>query len=243
MKAGIFGKFLLRNTFFLADRSEVLSEQRQNIGHANPRAFSDSRIKVVDVNLGNAYYRRGDLGKAILNYERAGRLAPRDGDIQANLTYAYEKSLDQYEVEANSPLEQWTQAASSKLTLNEMSVLALVIFWVLIILFILYRHSRSSGFKKGLRYALVFTLFIFAISVITLGGRIYTESTSPDAIVTVENVDVISNPGDGGVTQFTLHSGAHVVLLETRGQWVLLSLPGDQFQGWVPVESVEGIGF
>ena len=202
--------------------------------------FKDSSLFY---NLGNAYYRRGDLGKAILNYERAARLAPRDGDIQANLTYANNQSLDQYEFEANSPLEQWTQAASSKLTLNEISVLALVIFWVLIILFILYRHSRSSGFKKGLRYALVFTLFIFAISVITLGGRIYTESTSPDAIVTVESVDVISNPGDGGVTQFTLHSGAHVVLLETRGQWVLLSLPGDQFQGWVPVESVEGIGF
>ena len=104
-------------------------------------------------NLGNAYYRRGDLGKAILNYERAARLAPRDGDIQANLTYANNQSLDQYEFEANSPLEQWTQAASSKLTLNEMSVLALVIFWVLIILFILYRHSRNLDLVTAIENA------------------------------------------------------------------------------------------
>jgi len=194
-------------------------------------------------NLGNAQYRRGDLGKAILNYERASRIAPRDSDIQANLVYARQQALDQYEIEANSPLTQWTQATSSKLTLDEMSIFALVSFWVLAVLFILYRHSREGQWQKGLRFAMLLTLLIFALSTFTLGGRIYAESTSPAAIVTVESVDVVSNPGEGGVSQFTLHSGAQVILLETRGQWSHLSLPGDQFQGWVPVETVEGIGF
>lgn len=194
-------------------------------------------------NLGNAHYRRDELGKAILNYERAALLAPRDGDIQANLAYAREQAHDQYETEANSPLEQWTQAASSKLTLNEMSILALVSFWLLALLFILYRHSRNPGLQKGLRYIFVFTLVIFALSTFTLGSRVYAESSNPAAIVTVESVDVVSNPGEGGVTQFTLHSGAQVILLETRGQWVWLSLPGDQFQGWVPIEAVEAVNF
>lgn len=216
------------------------SEAAQTYQQLVDQDYADSALFY---NLGNAYYRRGDLGKAILNYERAARLAPRDGDIQANLAYAYGQALDQHEIEANSPLEQWTQAASSKLTLNEMSVLALVFFWALAILFILYRHSRSSGLQKGLRYALVFALLVFGISAFTLGGRIYAESANPPAIVTVESVNVISNPGDSGVTQFTLHSGAQVILLETRGQWARLTLPGDQFQGWVPVETVEGIGF
>ena len=194
-------------------------------------------------NLGNAHYRRGDLGKAILNYERAALLAPRDGDIQANLTYAFGQTIDQYEAVANSPLAQWTQAISSKLTLNEMSKLALVSFWVLALLFILYRHIRNPGLQKGLRYALVFTLLIFVLSAVTLGGRIYSESSNPTAIVTVESVEVVSNPGEGGVAQFTLHSGAQVILLETRGQWAQLALPGDQFQGWVPVEAVEEVSF
>jgi len=194
-------------------------------------------------NLGNAHYRRGDLGKAILNYERAVLLAPRDSDIQTNLFYVRGQALDQYEAEANSPLEQWTQATSSKLTLNEMSILALVSFWMLALSFILYRHSRNPGLQKGLRYILVFTLVIFTLSTFTLGSRVYAESSHPTAIVTVESVDVVSNPGGSGVTQFTLHNGAQVILLETRGQWARLSLPGDHFQGWVPLEAVEAVSF
>jgi tetratricopeptide (TPR) repeat protein len=194
-------------------------------------------------NLGNAHYRRGDLGKAILNYERAARLAPRDGDIQANLTYARSQAIDQYATEADSPLVQWTQAASSKLTLNEMSILTLVLFWVLTGLFILYWHTTDPGQQKALRYALVITLLVFALSAFTLGERVYTERTNPSAVVTVESVDVVSNPGEGSITQVTLHSGAPVILLEIRGQWERLSLPGDQFQGWVPVGTVEKVDF
>ncbi len=39
-------------------------------------------------NLGNSYYRKGELGKAILNYERAKRLLPRDSDLNFNYHYA-----------------------------------------------------------------------------------------------------------------------------------------------------------
>ena len=36
-------------------------------------------------NLGNAYFQQGDLGRAVLNLERAAQLNPRDADIQINL--------------------------------------------------------------------------------------------------------------------------------------------------------------
>ena len=43
-------------------------------------------------NLGNAYYRDGQFGAAILNFERAQVLAPRDNSIAANLRLAREKA-------------------------------------------------------------------------------------------------------------------------------------------------------
>ena len=39
-------------------------------------------------NLGNAYYKAGDVNNAILNYERAKILAPHDKDIDFNLQIA-----------------------------------------------------------------------------------------------------------------------------------------------------------
>ena len=45
----------------------------------------------VYYNLGNAWFRQGKLGLAVLNYERARRLAPRDPDILANLKFAQQR--------------------------------------------------------------------------------------------------------------------------------------------------------
>src|SRR5439155_26228316 len=45
----------------------------------------------VYFNLGNACFRQDKLGWAVLNYERARRLEPRDPDILANLKFAAQR--------------------------------------------------------------------------------------------------------------------------------------------------------
>ena len=45
-------------------------------------------------NLGNAYLRSGQLGRAILNYKRAQILIPRDADLNFNLRYALDQAQD-----------------------------------------------------------------------------------------------------------------------------------------------------
>ena len=54
-------------------------------------------------------------------------------------------------------------------------------------------------------------------------------------------MNVTSGPGEQYVTEFTLHSGAEVRLIERRDYWVRLALPGGQLQGWVPAEAVEAV--
>jgi tetratricopeptide (TPR) repeat protein len=51
----------------------------------------------VYYNLGNAYFKQDKLGPAILNYERAQRLMPRDEDIKVNLAYARSQIVDKVE--------------------------------------------------------------------------------------------------------------------------------------------------
>src|SRR5579859_4188461 len=48
----------------------------------------------VYYNLGNCYYKTNEIGKAILNYEKAKRLSPGDADIQFNLQLANQKTTD-----------------------------------------------------------------------------------------------------------------------------------------------------
>ena len=46
-------------------------------------------------NLGNAYYRMGNLGKAIVNYERSLRLDPTNQDARENLAFVNARITDQ----------------------------------------------------------------------------------------------------------------------------------------------------
>ena len=56
-------------------------------------------------NLGNCYYQKGNLAKAMVCYERALRLSPRDSDILENLNLVRRKLFLPEVYQTNTPLE------------------------------------------------------------------------------------------------------------------------------------------
>ncbi len=190
-------------------------------------------------NLGNAYYKSGDLGRAILNYRRALYLDPRDSDIYQNLTIARLQTLDRLDNSAGSSLTNLVQAAEEWFTLTEAAVLALLL-WLststLLTVAILSRRIR----KYALWAAAVPGLFLVA-GLLSMANRSYTTSNAPPAVVVAPEVDVTSGPGSSTdyVVEFTLHTGAEVRLTDSRPNWRQISLPGENFKGWVPADTVE----
>jgi tetratricopeptide (TPR) repeat protein len=187
-------------------------------------------------NLGNAYFKQGEVGRAILNYRRAQRLTPRDADVAANLAFARAQTIDQLETEGG--LTNLVQAAEEWLTLNEALVLALAL-WVLICYFavlaiLMPRLRRIFGGVMA-----VLALFLM-VGLISIANRLYTEWRYPPAVVVAQEVDITSGPGDSDqyLVEFNLHAGAEVRLLESRPGWQRITLPGN-LQGWVPAEAVE----
>jgi len=51
----------------------------------------------VYFNLGNAYFKTGDISSALLNYEKAHKLAPGDEDVNFNIYFANSKTSDKVE--------------------------------------------------------------------------------------------------------------------------------------------------
>ncbi|MHC4312465.1 MAG: tetratricopeptide repeat protein [Planctomycetota bacterium] len=60
------------------------------------RIINEGRIKNAKLyyNLANAYFLKGDIGNAILNYRRAEKLDDSDANIQKNLTFARGRRID-----------------------------------------------------------------------------------------------------------------------------------------------------
>jgi hypothetical protein len=194
-------------------------------------------------NLGNAYYKQGDPGRAIINYRRAQQPAPRDPDIQANLALARAQTVDRVEASDDGGLfSQLGEAMQSRFTLDELAMAALAV-WVLFVFLLILRSTARSGsrWRKGLQYGLVAVTVVLVVSVLALGGLLYVGSGESAGVIVAPVVDVTSGPGAQYVTTFSLHNGAEVNLLETRGSWVRLALPGGELEGWVPRSAVEAV--
>src|SRR6266849_10108399 len=80
----------------------------------------------VFYDLGNAYFRAGDFGRAILNYERALALDRHHPEATANLQISRDEARA-LELQP-SRLERYLQLASA----NQYSVVAVVAFWLMI---------------------------------------------------------------------------------------------------------------
>lgn len=195
----------------------------------------------VYYNLGNAYLRLGNVGQAIVNYQRAARLDPRDPDIQANLAAARAQAIDQFPAETGSPLDNFAIAASRVASINEMALLALGLWFGFGLLWFIYRQSRHGRKRDMLQFGVSLAGLLVVLAVSALGSRLVVENGRQPGVIVADTVSVSAEPSANMNTDFDLHNGAEVTISQRRGSWVQVSLPGGQVNGWVPVEAIEPI--
>lgn len=192
-------------------------------------------------NLGNAYYAQGDLGRAILNYQRASRLNPRDPQIRENLALARTQSVNEAAVASSNPIQSLADFSSSWFTLNETALLTLGLWFLLGFLFIAFRRIQPGKMRSFTQFGLILTALIFLMMGISLGTRLYTEQIRPEAVIIADQVTINSSPGDEFTTDFSLSSGAEVEVLDVQGSWAHLALPNDILDGWIPLSTMETV--
>lgn len=197
------------------------------------------RDSALYYNLGNAYTQQGDLGRAILNYQLAAQLAPRDLDIQANLALARTQVVDAYPEVPAGPFDSLAKLTSSWQSLNETATLALFIWFALGFMVLFWRLLQPGRLQNSIRYSALVLLLLVVVVSLSLGSRILVEVNQPEGIIVAPIVTVSSSPNEEHTTKTQLHSGTEVNLLETNGDWIRFSVPGDAVEGWLPVEAVE----
>jgi hypothetical protein len=251
--AGLFAanqRLLLAGPATTAGETMVTANQLYDMGRYEQAAQAYQQLadkghtdSALYYNLGNAYYKQGDIGRAILNYRRAQGLDPRDPDIEANLVMAREQAVDQFEVANQAGTMRLVgQALRSWLALNEVAMAALGL-WILFVFLVLIYTSAKAGsvWRKPVRYGLIVVGVLLAGGVLALGGHLYLDASQAGGVIVASEVDITSGPGPQYVTEFTVHSGAEVNLVERRGNWVRLAAPGTELEGWVPASAVEPV--
>jgi len=185
-------------------------------------------------NLANAYFRAGQLGRAILNYKRAQLLIPRDADLNFNLRYALDQTQDAISADQNF-LKQaffWLD----EITLPELMwafVVLNILFWGILVLRLFVRPEWTY-------YVFIVLLIFWLVGGVSLGVKWHQLKTDQRAVILAGEVDVLAGPDSNDTVLFKLHEGTTVHRERIEDGWSLIRL-SESKRGWLKSSAIETI--
>lgn len=195
----------------------------------------------VYYNLGNSYYKIGEIAKAVLNYERALLLNPGNGDIRANLEVARAKTIDKVDPVPEIFFVSWTKSLINSMSVDAWATWGIVSFILLIVALYFFIFSKQIALKKaGFVSGIIFLIITICANIFASQQKDELINRS-EAIVMNPSVTVRSTPSESGTSLFILHEGRKVSVKDnSMKEWKEIRLE-DGKVGWVPASSIEVI--
>lgn len=190
-------------------------------------------------NIGNAYYRLSQTGRAILYYERALKLKPSYADARHNLEYANASTIDRVDEIPDFFLKTWGRALTDLMSADAWAVLSLLLLALAVAAALLFFLGRASSTRKAGFCSAVVTgalaILCFACMLAQRGDYL-----NEDSAVVVEPVcPAKSSPAAGeSADLFVIHEGTKVKVLDAVGEWKSVEL-ADGRKGWVEADRIE----
>lgn len=172
--------------------------------------------------LGNAYYRRGDLPRAIAWWRAAGMLRPRTSGVNHNLAIA-RSELSGVPTPAGSP-SLWMQIC----TPGELGLVGWLLATVGSGLLFARRRRPENSRLPGV---LIWGIGTWLVGTATWGW--WVQAGDPLAVVVDGTAIVRDVPDLQAETRFTLAPGAELAVVRSAGDFLLIET-GDGRRGWLP---------
>lgn len=196
-------------------------------------------------NSGNAWFKSGELGRAILNWERSRQLEPRDRNVLTNLELARTRLVDRFEEAVRLPLWDVLDRifAAVPQALPAWLLLLTVLPFALLAGRALYQWRR--GRKMPSSYLMVMTLLPALAAGLFLVMHDRWQHAQDRAVILDARVECYAAPVKGAQVLFDLHAGSMLTLSRSsqdmNGEsWHELELP-DGRRAWCRASQAERI--
>lgn len=189
-------------------------------------------------NLGNAYFKSGDLGYATLYYMKAKRLSPGDEDIRQNLEFARQFARVQMEGVELNPINT---LFSSLVGQYRLSFLAWVssAFFVLLMLLLIVRWGLGLV-NPGIRAGLILALILVVVSSGLTAFKYRQDYLTRRAVIVAEESPVLTGPSEQSDVELDGAPGLIVEILEESGNYYSVLFENKR-RGWIKKELVAEI--
>ena len=183
-------------------------------------------------NLGNSYYRLNQVASSIYYFEKGLQLAPDDSDLQNNIRFAQNMTLDAIEPLPVTQVTAFKNKLLAGLSLPQWAYLSVVCIWLFFLALLAYIFTKRTVIKKWF-FALALVAFSLSLGTHSLGSiknsRLENETF---AIVFSKRIDVSTEPNNRSEVQFALHEGTKVQVLESFQEWQKIRIANGA-EGWV----------
>ena len=203
------------------------------------KIISDGQIRNSKLyyNLGNAYFLKEDIGRAILNYRRAEGLNKADTNIQKNLAFARSRRIDKVTVKTEERVLQTLFFWHYDFSIKTKFVITCIFFAIVCIcLTVMIWYGKNAPFVVAAVICGLSTACFLASVVLETRSGVNTIC----GVITAQQV--VARQGDGQNYQESfkdpLHAGTEFNLLERRSDWLHIRL-SDNSDGWIPDNSAD----
>lgn len=192
------------------------SIERQNI-------FSNE----LYLNLGNTYFRLNQLGNAILYYEKALKLNPKDEDILHNLSFCNGLITDKVEDIKSSPVNDLLFKNGNQNVYAYIVCILLFLLFALILIYTLQTYNK----KVFLSSTTIITMLSIVFLLLALQQEKVLNNTNEGIIITsVANIKI--EPKTNSNDAFVLHEGSKVEIIEIQNNWTKIMFDKKNI-GWI----------
>jgi tetratricopeptide (TPR) repeat protein len=229
------------SALFKQANDEYVKAQYQQAISTYQQILNDGcHSEAVYFNLGNAYFKIGDVPSALLNYEKAHKLAPGDEDVKFNIYFANSKTSDKVEPAPEFFATRWWHNIILHFSIRTLSVLSILLLIAGSGLFVLYQFANIVFLKKAAFYLGMLLLLAGILAVFITNRQSHYFNDYRQAIIFSGSVNIRSAPVDEGVTLFVLHEGTKVSILDNSNGWLKIQLANGT-EGWIHETDIKEI--
>lgn len=233
----------------LADSAFVEKEYFKAIALYNEALATEGVSSSVYYNIGNAYYRVGQPGRAVLNYERALRVDPTNRQARLNLDFVNSRLADK-PIDSGNIIQASVDDMTESMTADSWAWISVSLFILFLLLTAGYIFLSGITVRKICFFGGILVLFCTAGSAyfsVRAAGRI---ASPAEAIVIVPKSQLTLTPGSVSATgdNLVVHEGHKVTILDSvaaapgraDSDWYQVDL-GNNTRAWISPADIERI--
>lgn len=183
-------------------------------------------------NLGNAYFKKGQLGYAIYSFEKALKIEPNDEDVNYNLRIANSRTTDKIEEVPLIFILNWWNGLVTLFPLNTWAIFVLIFYIILLTSILFYLYTRSGIIQKLTFFSGSISLSLFILFIVLFVARYNREASTNYGILFQQAYSVKTSPDQKATDAFIIHEGIKFTIEDHVNSWTKIRLSDGKI-GWI----------